>query len=119
MKRTISEVQEQLTRKRVVPIAVIDAVEDAVSLARALAQGGLPVIEVTLRTPCALDCIRAIRQGFPETLVGAGTILEAPQVRAAIEAGASFGVSPGLNRDVVRAAMEQQMLFIPDRKSVV
>jgi 2-dehydro-3-deoxyphosphogluconate aldolase / (4S)-4-hydroxy-2-oxoglutarate aldolase len=105
--------QQQLIQRRVVPVAVVDAVEDAVPLARALAQGGLPLIEITFRTPCALDCIRVIRQGCPEVLVGAGTILEPLQVKAAIEAGARFGVSPGLNPEVVRAAIEQQMLFIP------
>jgi 2-dehydro-3-deoxyphosphogluconate aldolase/(4S)-4-hydroxy-2-oxoglutarate aldolase len=113
MKSSSSDVQDQLTRRRVVPVAVVDSVEDAVPLARALAQGGLPVIEITLRTPCALDCIRAIRQGCPEVLVGAGTILDALQLRAAIEAGARFGVSPGMNPDVVRAAIHQQTLFIP------
>ena len=113
MKSSSPEVQEQLTRGRVVPIAVVDAVEDAVPLARALAHGGLPVIEITLRTPCALDCIRAIRKECPEVLVGAGTILEASQVKAAIEAGARFGVSPGLNADIVRAASKQKLLFIP------
>jgi 2-dehydro-3-deoxyphosphogluconate aldolase / (4S)-4-hydroxy-2-oxoglutarate aldolase len=113
MKSSSSEVQERLTRWRVVPVAVIDSVEDAVPLARALAQGGLPVIEITLRTPCALDCIRAIRRDCPDVLVGAGTVLEVSQVPAAIEAGARFGVSPGLNADVVRAASKQQLLFIP------
>jgi 2-dehydro-3-deoxyphosphogluconate aldolase/(4S)-4-hydroxy-2-oxoglutarate aldolase len=80
MKNSISEAQGQLTQRRVVPIAVLDSVDDAVSLAQALAQGGLPVIEVTLRTPCALDCIRAIRQACPDVLVGAGTILDVPQL---------------------------------------
>jgi len=105
--------QKELTQKRMVPVAVIDSVADALPLARALAQGGLPVIAVTLRTPCALDCIRAIRQGCPNVLVGAGTILHPEQVKAAIEAGARFGVSPGLNPEVVRAAIGQQWFFIP------
>ncbi len=108
-----SPLQDQLIQKRVIPVAVVDSVEDAVPLARALAEGGLPVIEITLRTPCALDCIRAIRQGCPEVLVGAGTILEPSQVLAALEAGARFGVSPGLNLEVVRAAASQQSLFMP------
>jgi 2-dehydro-3-deoxyphosphogluconate aldolase/(4S)-4-hydroxy-2-oxoglutarate aldolase len=113
MKSFGSEVQEQLTRRRVVPVAVVDSLEDAVPLARALAQGGLPVIEITLRTPCALDCIWAIHKECPEVLVGAGTILQTSQVKAAVEAGASFGVSPGLNADVVRAALKQELFFIP------
>jgi 2-dehydro-3-deoxyphosphogluconate aldolase / (4S)-4-hydroxy-2-oxoglutarate aldolase len=113
MQASSSDVQDRLIRRRVVPIAVLDSVEDAVSLAHALSQGGLPVIEITLRTPCALDCIRAIRQHCPEVLVGAGTILEAPQVKAALAAGAQFGVSPGLNRDVVQFALRHKLLFIP------
>lgn len=113
MKSSPSEVRNQLVQKRVIPVAVVDSVEDAVPLARALAEGGLPVVEITLRTPCALDCIRAIRQGCPEVLVGAGTILEPSQFMAALEAGARFGVSPGLNPEVVRVAAGQQSLFIP------
>ena len=113
MKASPSAIAEHITRRRVVPVAVLDSVEDAVPLARALTQGGLPVIEITLRTPCALDCIRAIRQNCPDTIVGAGTILEASQVKAAIAAGAQFGVSPGLTREVVQAALRQQLLFIP------
>jgi 2-dehydro-3-deoxyphosphogluconate aldolase/(4S)-4-hydroxy-2-oxoglutarate aldolase len=113
MNESTSPVQERLIRKRVVPVAVIDALEDAVPLARALAAGGLPLIEITLRTACAVDCIRAIGSDCPEVLVGAGTILELSQLKAAIEAGARFGVSPGLNPQVVRAAREQQLLFIP------
>jgi 2-dehydro-3-deoxyphosphogluconate aldolase/(4S)-4-hydroxy-2-oxoglutarate aldolase len=113
MNTSSSEVQEQLTRRRVVPIAVIDSLEDAVPLARALAQGGLPVIEITLRTPCALDCIRAIRKECPDVLVGAGTILDPAQVKEAIKAGAQFGVSPGLNAEVVGSALVEDLLFIP------
>jgi 2-dehydro-3-deoxyphosphogluconate aldolase / (4S)-4-hydroxy-2-oxoglutarate aldolase len=113
MNSSSSPVHKQLIQKRVVPVAVVDSVEDAVPLARALAQGGLPVIEITLRTPCALDCIRAIRQGCPEVLVGAGTVLEPSQVKAALEAGARFAVSPGVNPEVVRAASEQQLFFMP------
>ena len=105
--------EARLLQKRVVPVAVIDALEDAVPLARALVAAGLPVIEVTLRTPQALDSIRAIRMGCPEMLVGAGTVLEVGQVSAAIEAGAEFGVAPGLNESVVLAAMESQWLFVP------
>ncbi|HYG34148.1 MAG TPA: bifunctional 4-hydroxy-2-oxoglutarate aldolase/2-dehydro-3-deoxy-phosphogluconate aldolase, partial [Clostridia bacterium] len=105
--------QKQLIQNRIVPVAVIDSVADAVPLARTLAQAGLPLIEVTLRTACALDCIRAIRQECPDVLVGAGTILNPTQVKAALAAGAQFGVSPGMNADVVQAAIDQQLFFIP------
>jgi 2-dehydro-3-deoxyphosphogluconate aldolase/(4S)-4-hydroxy-2-oxoglutarate aldolase len=89
---------KRLIEKRIVPVAVIESLEDAVPLARALASGGVSVIEVILRTPCALDCIRAIRRDCPEVLVGAGTVLNAGQVKAALEAGAQFGVSPASTR---------------------
>ena len=106
-------IQSKLVQKRIVPVAVIDSLEDAVPLAQALAEGGLPLIEVTLRTQCALECIRAIRNTCPEVLVGAGTILETKQVKATIDAGAQFGVSPGLNETVVHAAIDQGLFFIP------
>jgi len=96
-----------------VPIAVIDSVGHAVPLANALASAGLDIIEVTLRTQSALDCIREIRRGVPQMLVGAGTILEVEQVHAAMEAGAEFGVSPGLNDVVVQAAQRAGLPFIP------
>jgi 2-dehydro-3-deoxyphosphogluconate aldolase/(4S)-4-hydroxy-2-oxoglutarate aldolase len=105
--------QARLIRKRIVPVAVIDNVEAAVPLAHALAEGGLPIIEVTLRTACAVDCIRAIRSECPEVLVGAGTVLHPNQVTTAVEAGALFGVSPGLNEAVVRAAIKQGWFFVP------
>ncbi len=98
---------------RIVPVAVIDDAKHAVPLARALRAGGLPLIEVTLRTPAALDAIRAIRAECPEVLVGAGTVLTAQQVHESVAAGAIFGVSPGLNADVVRAARDAGLFFMP------
>src|SRR5262249_52683652 len=103
--------QSRLIDKKIVPVAVIEKVEMAVPLARALADGGIPIIEVTLRTACALDCIRAIRAECPEVLVGAGTVLDLGQVKAAITAGAQFGVAPGLKEAVVRGAGEQAWFF--------
>jgi 2-dehydro-3-deoxyphosphogluconate aldolase/(4S)-4-hydroxy-2-oxoglutarate aldolase len=105
--------EQRLIEKRIVPVAVIESVDDAVPLAKALAAGGLPMIEVTLRTPVALDCIRAVRKSCPEILVGAGTVLTPEQVGEAMSAGAEFGVSPGLNEDVVRAANKSNWYFIP------
>ena len=105
--------QDLLTQKRIVPVAVLDSIEAAVPLARAMAEGGLPIIEVTLRTPCALDCIRAIRAECPDLLVGAGTVLNANPVKTAIEAGAQFVVSPGLSETVVRAAADRRWFFMP------
>ncbi|RFC45781.1 MAG: 2-dehydro-3-deoxyphosphogluconate aldolase / (4S)-4-hydroxy-2-oxoglutarate aldolase [Verrucomicrobia bacterium] len=102
-----------IIRHRVVPVAVVDDAADAVPLARALARGGLPVLELTLRTPGALGGIANIRRECPEILVGAGTILTPVQVGEVIQAGAQFGLSPGINPAVVKAALEQGLFFIP------
>jgi 2-dehydro-3-deoxyphosphogluconate aldolase/(4S)-4-hydroxy-2-oxoglutarate aldolase len=99
--------------KRIVPVAVIDRVEDAVPVAEALLAGGLPLIEVTFRTPAAAACVRAIKQEFPQMLVGAGTLLTPVQVAQAVEAGAQFGVAPGLNEAVVKEAQALKLPFVP------
>ncbi len=78
----------------VIPVLLIDKVEHAVPLARALAKGGLPAIEITLRTAAALDAIRAVASEVPEAIVGAGTILNAKQYEEAAKAGSRFIVSP-------------------------
>ena len=103
----------QILQKRVVPVAVIDKLEDAVPLATALLAAGLDVIEVTFRTAAAADCVRAITQAHPEMLVGAGTLLEISQVKQARAAGAKFGVAPGLNDVIVRASLDAGMPFVP------
>lgn len=79
----------------VIPVLTIERVADAVPLARALAKGGLPVLEVTLRTPAALDALRAMAADAPDAIVGAGTVLNAEQLDHARRAGARFLVSPG------------------------
>ena len=89
----------------VVPVVVIQDAADAVPLARALVAGGLPVIEVTLRTAAALDAIRAVAAEVPDAVVGAGTVLSPAQVAQSVDAGARFLVSPGWT-DVLLAAME-------------
>ncbi|RZI57881.1 MAG: keto-deoxy-phosphogluconate aldolase, partial [Rubrivivax sp.] len=84
----------------VIPVIVIERVEDAVPLARALLAGGVKVLEVTLRTPVALEAIAAIAREVPEALVGAGTLRTSADAIAAKKAGASFAVSPGFTMDV-------------------
>jgi len=91
----LRSLSELLTRVPVVPILTIDRLADAVPLARALLAGGLPVLEVTLRTPVALDAARAIAAEVPETIVGIGTVAEEPDIRLALAAGAKFLASPG------------------------
>ncbi|MFE6482514.1 bifunctional 4-hydroxy-2-oxoglutarate aldolase/2-dehydro-3-deoxy-phosphogluconate aldolase [Streptomyces sp. NPDC057757] len=97
----------------VVPVVVLQDAADAVPLARALVAGGLPAIEVTLRTPAALDAIRAIALEVPDAVVGAGTVLSPAQVARCVDAGARFLVSPGWT-DVLLAAMERSGVpFLP------
>jgi 2-dehydro-3-deoxyphosphogluconate aldolase/(4S)-4-hydroxy-2-oxoglutarate aldolase len=84
----------------VIPVIVLQRVADAVPLARALLAGGVKVLEVTLRTPVALDCVRAIAQALPEAIVGAGTLRTAEDAKAALAAGCRFGVSPGYTREL-------------------
>lgn len=96
----------------VVPVLVIDDVGHALPLARALVAGGLPVLEVTLRTPVALDVIRAMA-GVAGAVVGAGTLLTAADVRAAKAAGATFGVSPGATEALLRACEEEGLPLLP------
>lgn len=93
----------------IIPILEIDRAVDAVPLAQALQAGGLPIAEVTLRTGTALEAIERIARDVPEVLVGAGTVLNREQARAAREAGAHFLVSPGLVEEVVLWAQESQV----------
>ncbi|MFJ9826418.1 bifunctional 4-hydroxy-2-oxoglutarate aldolase/2-dehydro-3-deoxy-phosphogluconate aldolase [Streptomyces sp. NPDC101160] len=97
----------------VVPVVVIEDAADAVPLARALVAGGLPLIEVTLRTPAALDAIRAIADGVPEAVVGAGTVVSAAGVADAVGAGARFLVSPGWTDGLLDAMREPGVPFLP------
>lgn len=97
----------------VVPVVVVEDVADAVPLARALVAGGLPAIEVTLRTPAALDAIRAIAGEVPDAVVGAGTVIAPEQAGEAVAAGARFLVSPGWT-DILLAAMRASGVpFLP------
>ncbi|MFI6276616.1 bifunctional 4-hydroxy-2-oxoglutarate aldolase/2-dehydro-3-deoxy-phosphogluconate aldolase [Streptomyces sp. NPDC050988] len=97
----------------VVPVVVVDDVADAVPLARALVAGGLPAIEVTLRTPVALDAIRAIADGVPEAVVGAGTVISPDQVAQSVAAGARFLVSPGWTNVLLDAMKASGVPFLP------
>lgn len=96
----------------VIPVLVIERVEDALPIARALVEGGLPVLEVTLRTPAALDAIRAMK-AVEGAIVGAGTVLNPDQFDAAVEAGAEFVVSPGLTRRLGEAAKASAVPLLP------
>jgi 2-dehydro-3-deoxyphosphogluconate aldolase/(4S)-4-hydroxy-2-oxoglutarate aldolase len=97
----------------VIPVIVIDRLEDAVPLARALVEGGVKVLEVTLRTPVALAAIDAMARQVPGAIVGAGTIRSAADARAARQAGAVFGVSPGYTAEVGAACREVGLPLLP------
>ncbi len=97
----------------VLPVLVIDDVERAVGLAQALCAGGLSVIEVTLRTPQALEALQVIRAEVPDLIVGAGTVVHAEQFAQAIDAGAQFAVSPGFTERLAVAAQESGLPYLP------
>ncbi|RSM85071.1 keto-deoxy-phosphogluconate aldolase [Streptomyces sp. WAC 01325] len=97
----------------VVPVVVIDDPSDAVPLARALVAGGLPAIEVTLRTPAALEAIGAVAEAVPDAVVGAGTVITPEQVKLAVAAGARFLVSPGWTDLLLEAMRASGVPYLP------
>ena len=109
----MKSILEKIQLIGVIPVVKIDNVEDAVPLAGALCDGGLPCAEVTFRTAAAKKAISEMVQAYPNMLVGAGTVLNTKQVDEAIEAGAKFIVSPGLNSKVVEYCIEKKILIIP------
>lgn len=104
---------ELLTHSPVMPVIVIQDTESAVALAQALVAGGIRSLEITLRSPAALDAIRAIRDQVPDALVGVGTVRTPRQLDDALQAGASFGVSPGLTSTLAQAARSAGIPFLP------
>lgn len=100
-------------RRPVIPILTIENAEHAVPLARALAQGGLDVMEVTLRTPAALAAIASIAAEVPEVVVGAGTVLNRDDLARALDAGARFIVTPGLTKDLLAALLDCTVPLLP------
>lgn len=102
-----------LERVPVVPVVVIDDADRAVPVAEALVAGGLPVIEVTMRTAAAADAITAIAEQVPNAIIGAGTVLSSEHARTIVAAGAGFIVSPGLHEDVVSAAAKLEVPIVP------
>ena len=107
------ELIETLRKAGIIPVIVIEDAEQAVSLARALVKGGLPVLEVTFRTAAAADAIARIKAAVPEAVVGAGTLLTPAMVKAAKAAGAVFGVAPGFDPAVLAAAREAGLEMVP------
>ena len=104
---------ERLRNSIVVPVVVLDRVEDAVPTAKALIAGGVDVMEITFRTAAAADSIAAVAENCPDMLVGAGTILNLDQCKLAIEKGAKFIVSPGFDAEVVSYCVENGIAVCP------
>lgn len=106
-------IRDILAASPVMPVIVLDRVEDAAPLARALVTGGIRVLEVTMRSPAALESVRAIRHQVPEAIVGVGTIVTVADFDAAVAAGAAFGVSPGSSDHLLAHVAQQQLPFLP------
>ena len=109
----MSDVFAQIEKIGIIPVVVLENAEDAEKLAQALLEGGLPCAEVTFRTEAAAEAIRIMSEKFPQMLVGAGTVLTVEQVDRAVEAGAKFIVSPGLNPRVVEHCLEKGIPCAP------
>jgi len=107
------ELCNKMYRSGVIAVLVIDEVKDAVLLAHALLEGGVDIMELTLRTPAAVDALQEIKNNVPDMMVGIGTVLTPDQVRQITKLGAAFGVAPGLNPNVVKTAQEEGLPFSP------
>lgn len=106
-------IKDIMNTSPVIPVMVINQPEHAVPLAQALVEGGLKVLEITLRTPAALECIKAIKAEVDNAIVGAGTIINPSTLDQAIEAGAEFLVSPGVTQKLLDAAAETSIPLLP------
>ncbi len=106
-------INDVMNTSPVMPVMVINQIEQAVPLARALVEGGLKVLEITLRTPVALECIRRIKAEVPGAIVGAGTIINTQTLDQAIAAGAEFVVSPGVTPGLLDAALSSGIPTLP------
>ena len=109
----MNAVLEKIQKIGIVPVIAINDAKDAIPLAKALIKGGLPCAEVTFRTAAARDAIKAMTTEFPDMMVGAGTVLTTEQVDQAVEAGARFIVSPGLNPKVVKYCLDKNIPVTP------
>ena len=109
----MSTMNETIRGFGLVPVVVLNDAKDAVPLAKALCEGGLPVAEVTFRTDAAEESIRRIAEAFPEMLVGAGTVLTTDQVDRAVTAGAKFIVSPGFDPEIVDYCLSKEIPIYP------
>ncbi len=111
------EVIKKMEKVKIIPVAVIEDSENAIPLGKALLDAGLPVVEVTFRTETAAESISILRKEFPDMLVGAGTVLKIEQVKAAVDAGSEFIVTPGFNPTVVDYCVKNKIPTVPGLNS--
>ncbi len=109
----MNQILERIQKTGIIPVVALEEVKDALPLAQALCDGGLPCAEVTFRTAAAEESIRLMSEQFPEMLIGAGTVLTTDQVDRAVAAGAKFIVSPGFNPKVVKHCVDKGVLITP------
>lgn len=118
MKNWKQSAEQILTTGPVVPVIVVNKLEHAVPMAKALVEGGVRVLEVTLRTPVAMDALRMMIKEVPEAIVGAGTVINSQQLQEVTEAGAQFVISPGITESLLKAAIEGPVPLIPGISTV-
>jgi 2-dehydro-3-deoxyphosphogluconate aldolase/(4S)-4-hydroxy-2-oxoglutarate aldolase len=106
-------VLETISKIKLVPVVVLNKVEDTLPVIQALHDGDVPVAEICFRTDCAAECIRLAVEKFPNNLIGAGTVINAQQCEQAIDCGAKFIVSPGLSDEVARVCKERNVPYLP------
>jgi 2-dehydro-3-deoxyphosphogluconate aldolase/(4S)-4-hydroxy-2-oxoglutarate aldolase len=106
-------IREQLAGYRVLPVITAEDVESTVALSRALLEGGMRAVEITLRTDAALEAIAAVRSALPDMAVAAGTVTNPQELQAAVVAGCDFHVSPGLTEPLLAAAQEASVTLVP------
>ena len=110
--------EEILSDRPVIPVMVIEKLEQAVPLARAILKGGIRVLEITLRTPVALDAISEIRKNVPDAVVGAGTVTNSRDLYDVLDVGGLFAISPGLTPDLLNEAIRGPIALIPGISTV-
>ena len=110
---TQEQLIEKIRRTRIVPVVVLNSVEETLPKMQALINGGLPCAEITFRKPCAAEAIALAVKTYPDMLIGAGTVINSEQCERAIEAGSKFIVSPGFSEEVADCCKEHGLLYLP------
>lgn len=110
MSPSIKQIMQQT---QVIPVVVIERIEDAVPLAKALVKGGLNVLEITLRTPVAIEAIIEMKQALPQSIIGSGTVIDIGTMQASLDAGVDFMVSPGTTTELLEAAAQNSAPLLP------